>query len=154
MATAPSLEPEVTLAILEEARAARSNAYADYSQFHVGACLLTTDGEYFRGCNVENASFGLTICAERAAIFAAVAAGKRKFRAVAVSTDKDPEAVAPCGACRQVLAEFAPTLLVVLPGPDGPAVHHLDQLLPHSFGPRDLDLEIADEEESDAEVSG
>ena len=91
--------------LLAQARQARDNAYAPYSKFPVGAALRTKSGKVFRGCNVENLSFGLTCCAERNAVFAAVAEGEREFVAIAVVADsKQP--VTPCGACRQVLAEF------------------------------------------------
>ncbi len=97
--------------LLIHARQARESAYAPYSRFAVGAALLAKSGRVFTGCNVENLSFGLTSCAERNAIFAAVAAGEREFDAVAIVADsKSP--VSPCGACRQVLAEFAPGLLI------------------------------------------
>ena len=97
--------------LLDAARVAREQAYAPYSRFAVGAALRTKSGRIFTGCNVENLSFGLTICAERAAVFAAVAAGEREFEALAVVADSR-EPVAPCGACRQVLAEFSPALPV------------------------------------------
>lgn len=97
--------------LIEEASAARIRAYAPYSQFKVGAALRTKSGRVFRGCNVENISFGLTICAERAAVCAAVAAGETEFDAIAVIADS-VQPVTPCGACRQVLAEFAADLPV------------------------------------------
>lgn len=89
--------------LLAAARAAATRAYAPYSHFTVGAALLGADGSVHTGCNVENVSFGLTSCAERNALFGAVSAGCRTFRALALAA---PEAVTPCGACRQVLAEF------------------------------------------------
>src|SRR5450432_4071326 len=97
--------------LIEKARAAREQAYAPYSRFAVGAALRTKSGRVFVGCNVENLSFGLTICAERVAVGAAVAAGEREFEALAVVADSR-EPVTPCGACRQVLAEFSSTLPV------------------------------------------
>jgi len=95
--------------LIEAASKARAEAYAPYSKFAVGAALLTKRGRIITGCNVENLSFGLTICAERAAVFTAVAMGEREFEAIALVADsKTP--VTPCGACRQVLAEFAADL--------------------------------------------
>ena len=91
--------------LLTAAIAARLQAYAPYSNFHVGAALLAKDGRIFIGCNVENLSYGLTICAERNAIFSAIAAGVREFEAIAIVADTR-EPVSPCGACRQVMAEF------------------------------------------------
>lgn len=99
--------------LVQAAWDARENAYSPYSNFQVGAALLAEDGRVFTGCNVENISYGLTNCAERVAIGAAVAAGVRKFLAVAVVADTTVP-ISPCGACRQVLAEFAvPSVLLV-----------------------------------------
>lgn len=98
------MKPEFR-SLIDAAIEARLAAYAPYSNFQVGAALLCESGALFTGCNVENLSFGLTICAERNAIFAAVAAGQQKFRAIAVAADTE-EAISPCGACRQVMCEF------------------------------------------------
>ncbi len=97
---------------IQRARALRSVAYAPYSRFSVGAVLIADDGRVFEGCNVENESFGLTMCAERVALGAAVTAGARAFSAVVIAVD-GPHAVTPCGACRQVLAEFSPKMLCI-----------------------------------------
>ncbi|MFM8809603.1 MAG: cytidine deaminase [Chthoniobacterales bacterium] len=106
-------------------------AYAPYSKFLVGAVLVAKDGKLFEGCNVENVSFGLTICAERNAVFAAVAAGCREFTKIIIAADT-PEPTPPCGACRQVLAEFNPDMEVIL-GTFGGKIssHRLSELLPH-----------------------
>ena len=98
--------------LIQAAKQARENAHAPYSGFLVGAALLCADGSIFTGCNVENLSFGLTMCAERVAVGAAIAAGKKDFRCIAIVADSD-EVISPCGACRQVLAEFHPTLRVI-----------------------------------------
>ena len=100
------------LSLVESASEARQQAYAPYSKFQVGAALRVRDGRVFTGCNVENISFGLTMCAERVAVGAAIAAGAMEFESLAVVSDS-AEPVVPCGACRQVLAEFAPDLPVV-----------------------------------------
>jgi cytidine deaminase len=119
------------------ARNAQAHAYAPYSNFRVGAALEAIDGTVFLGCNIENASFGLTICAERAAICAAVSAGARKFRRAVVVSDVDPPA-APCGACRQVLAEFGLDLPIDGVGPRATVRWRLAELLPAAFGPEQL----------------
>lgn len=110
-----TLSAEERDALVEAARDVRARAYAPASRFQVGAAVRTADGRTFVGCNVENASYGLTICAERAAICAAVAAGAREVVACAVVTDLD-EPARPCGACRQVLAEFGASMTVYLAG--------------------------------------
>ena len=116
------------------AKEAMRSAYAPYSRFRVGAALEADSGEVFVGCNVENASYGLAICAERAAVAAAVAQGHRRFRRVVVATEGD-HAVSPCGACRQVLAEFGIALEVY--GVAGGETKRwlLRDLLPAAFGP-------------------
>ncbi len=123
------MTPEELIAAAAEAR---RNAYSPYSQYAVGSALEAADGEVFRGCNIENISYGLTVCAERAAVFAAVCAGRRSWRALAVvSEDGSP----PCGACLQVLAEFAgPDLAVYAATPDGRWKRWtLGELLPSPF---------------------
>jgi len=125
-------------ALVREAIAAREQAYAPYSDFAVGAALLTASGRIFHGCNVENASYGLSLCAERVAMFAAVAAGERGFIALAVVADTARE-VSPCGACRQVMVEFNPDMPVILANLRG-AVHVVTagELLPGAFTAEDL----------------
>lgn len=118
--------------LLARAREARERAYAPYSGFKVGAALLAENGSVHVGCNVESASYGLTICAERAAVAAAVAAGVTRFSAVAITTT-GVDAVAPCGACRQVMAEFAPGIRVISEAAGKRAEWSLDQLLPEPF---------------------
>lgn len=114
---------------MEEARNVRALAYSPYSKFQVGAALLTEKRSYV-GCNVENRSFGLTMCAERVAVGAAVADGVKDFRLLALISDSE-EPVVPCGACRQVLAEFSPSLRIVSATLAGATEEfRLDQLLP------------------------
>jgi cytidine deaminase len=127
----------LTDSLITAARAAQARAYAPYSRFRVGAALESVDGRIFSGCNVENASFGLTICAERAAVCAAVSAGAQRFRRAVVVTDGDPPA-APCGACRQVLAEFGLDLVIEGVGSRRTQTWPLSELLPVSFGPEQL----------------
>lgn len=127
--------------LLEAATLAAAQAYAPYSHFRVGAAVLTEQGTVHAGCNVENASYGLTICAERNALFQMVATAPRPLavRALLVYTPT-PAPTAPCGACRQVLHEFgAHSAVVCVCDGDDAIVTTLDQLLPHAFGPRSLD---------------
>ncbi len=135
------VSPQVYSELVAAARAAAERAYCPYSQFKVGAAVLTAAGEIFAGCNVENASYGLTICAERNAIFQAVAQGRGplSIRAVVVFT---PTATptAPCGACRQVINEFGPDARLISLC-DGPVAleSSLGILLPQAFGPANLE---------------
>ena len=120
--------------LLQEAGEALKNAYAPYSGYRVGAALITRKGRVFTGCNVENASYGLTICAERAAVCAAVAAEGPKMRIRALAVVSDPEVPgAPCGACRQVILEFGPEAAVIFQGRDGLLEKPLAELLPLGF---------------------
>jgi len=119
------------LALYERARGASANAHAPYSRFPVGAAVLTGGGQVFTGANVENASFGLTCCAERTAIFTAVSAGHRDLAAIAVHADA--ESAPPCGACRQVMAEFAPQLRVIWRRHGELVASSLGDLLPDGF---------------------
>lgn len=131
-----AMEPEAQR-LHEAAERALASAYAPYSGFTVGAALRTADGTVVTGGNVENASYGLTICAERAAMFRAVAEGHRQFHAIAVAGPAPT--VAPCGACRQVLAEFlSPDAEVVFPVDGRLVAVSLGTLLPHAFGPDDI----------------
>ena len=128
------LSNEERQCLVEAARKAIANAYAPYSKFHVGAAVLTADGTIFAGCNVENASYGLTNCAERTAIFSAVAqvGPKLKLRAVAVLNDREVPC-SPCGACRQVIFQFGPEAVVIFQGAKGLKEASIAQLLPESF---------------------
>ncbi len=127
------LDDSLIHTLLQSAKSARGAAYAPYSNFQVGAAVLTADGRIFTGCNIENASFGATMCAERVAIFAAVATGQRQLQALAVIADT-PEPVAPCGLCLQVLAEFSLDCQVIMANMEGEyKVQQVRQLLPVSF---------------------
>ena len=133
MPTAPQLKK-----LKSAAKNAARLAYAPYSKFHVGAAVLTNSGKIYTGCNVENASYGLTNCAERTAIFSAIAAGEKSIACVVVYTPTKT-ATAPCGACRQVINEFGPSAQIIscCAGREQIAVS-LEALLPGAFGPADL----------------
>jgi cytidine deaminase len=122
--------------LIAKAMEAREKAYAPYSHFTVGAALLAKSGRVYTGCNVENASYGLSICAERAAVFKAVSEGERDFEAIAVVTENG---VTPCGACRQVLMEFGEDIQVIVADGAGEyRVFSLQELLPEAFSSEDL----------------
>ena len=120
--------------LLRSAEKVMKNAHAPYSNFRVGAAILLTNGKMFSGCNVENASYGMTNCAERTAIFSAVAelGPKIEIEAVAVTNDKGA-ACSPCGACRQVIYEFGPDATIFFQGAEGPKQAHITELLPEGF---------------------
>ena len=130
----PGPEEEKMLAM---AREAMKQSYSPYSNFPVGACLKCADGTYYTGCNIENASFGATNCAERTAIFKAVSEGKRSFESIAIASAASAPSW-PCGICRQVMNEFAPDMRVLVTWNGGTASASLRELLPHGFGPEDL----------------
>lgn len=131
------LSAQLRQQLIELAIQVRQHAYAPYSHYPVGAALLGESGEIYTGVNVENAAYPTTICAERAAVFQAVARGERKFRAIAVVTENGGS---PCGSCRQVLAEFGLDTLVLIADTQGKLLLEasLKELLPYSFGPGDL----------------
>jgi cytidine deaminase len=120
--------------LLQTARAVMKNAHAPYSHFRVGSALLTTKGQIFAGCNVENASYGMTNCAERTAIFSAVAALGPKVEVAAIAVVNDHGVpCSPCGACRQVIYEFGPNAIVFFQGAEGEKQAHITELLPEGF---------------------
>ena len=126
--------------LINRAIEATKNAYAPYSKFPVGAALECTDGTVMTGCNVENATLGCTICAERTAVTKAVSSGRRTFRRIAVYSPASSDYCTPCGICRQVLAEFAPDMEVLCVRADGRYVsYRLRQLLPAMFSKESLE---------------
>lgn len=124
--------------LVDAALAGSVYAYIPYSNYRVGAALLTASGEVYSGCNVENAGYSPTICAERTVFVKAISEGHRQFAAIAVVTR---DAGSPCGVCRQFMFEFAPDMKVILADLDGQVqlVTRVDELLPHGFGPANLD---------------
>ena len=124
--------------LIKEAEKARNRAYTPYSKFKVGAAVLCDDGKIFTGCNIENASFGMSICAERVAIFKAVSEGSTKFEAIAVIGDTD-KPCSPCGACRQVISEFDENIPLIMANLKGDVkIKKIGDLLPEAFGKKDL----------------
>lgn len=119
--------------LISKAKEALKHAYTPYSKFRVGAAVLTEKGKIFHGCNIENASYGLTVCAERVAIFNAIASGERHFKTMAITASGKSPAY-PCGACLQVLAEFAPELILIIDNKKKmPTTISLKALLPMAF---------------------
>lgn len=133
--------------LVKYAMDARKNAYSPYSEYKVGAALLTEDGEVFKGCNIENASYGVTNCAERTAIFKAVSEGKRNFTKIAIVGGKASEDdtfsdyAYPCGVCRQVMREFCGAKFEIIVAKSINEIKRftLEELLPHGFGPENLE---------------
>lgn len=125
--------------LIEEAKKAREKAVATFSNYKVGAALRTTSGKIFHGCNVENATYGLTVCAERVALLSAIAQGERKFSAIAVVTQSDKPGT-PCGPCRQLMWEFCGDIDVTTANLDGKTVEYkLSQLFPFPFDIKNLE---------------
>jgi cytidine deaminase len=124
--------------LARRARAAKKYSYSPYSRFRVGAAVLTKAGKVYTGCNVENSSYGLTVCAERTALFKAVSEGERHFAAIAIATDREGY-IPPCGACRQVILDLAGDIDVILTTPRGKVkVMRSSELLPVPFGAKNL----------------
>lgn len=133
----PNLSSDTQL--VQAAIEARKRAAADHSHFMVGAALEDSNGRVWTGCNVESSSYGLSICAERVALFKAISEGQRKFRKIAVVAG-GKQLASPCGACRQVLSDYAAGITVILHNPDTgeQSTYSLDELIPHAFGPDHL----------------
>lgn len=133
------IDEKTIMHLLQRADEAKEQAYAPYSDFRVGACLLDDKGNEYLGCNVENAAYGCAICAERTAVTKAVSEGSRSFTAIAITADSE-DAAYPCGICRQVLTEFSPDMVVIASnnGFSQYSVHTAAELLPHAFSAKDL----------------
>ena len=136
------MQETIIKALIDMALKARESAYAPYSLYKVGACVLTFDDVLYTGCNIENASYGATVCAERTAVFKAISEGHSKLKAIAIVgglSDKEIDGFAyPCGVCRQVLREFSDPenmTVIVAKNLDEYEIYTLEELLPHSFGP-------------------
>jgi cytidine deaminase len=124
--------------LIQEAMQIRKNAYAPYSNYQVGAALMTEDGKIFTGVNVENSSYPISMCAERSAIFTAVGVGEKRFKAIAIATINGGP---PCGGCRQVMSEFSPDMIVITVDETGKICMRgpVHEILPGAFGPKNLE---------------
>lgn len=131
------MKKETVELLIEKAKKERNFAYAPYSNFKVGAALLTKSGKIYTGCNIENASYGATVCAERIAMFKAVSEGEKDFEAIAVYVETK-ELAFPCALCRQVMYEFSPNMKVISANKDKYEIKNLSELFPYPFGPKDL----------------
>ncbi|XP_041944292.1 cytidine deaminase b [Alosa sapidissima] len=141
MCTERQRTQEGVVGLIRASLEAKEFAYCPYSKFRVGAALLAHDGKVFTGCNVENACYNLGICAERNAISKAVSEGYRDFKSIAIASDLSDQFISPCGGCRQFMREFGASWDVYLSKPDGTYVEMtVDELLPGSFGPEDLNM--------------
>jgi len=124
--------------LVKEAEKVRKKAYTPYSKFKVGAAVLSDDGKIFTGCNIENSSFGLAVCAERVAVFKAISEGSTKFEAIAVIGDT-VKPCSPCGSCRQVISEFGEDIPLIMANLKGDVkIKKIKELLPEAFGKKDL----------------
>jgi len=132
------LQSEGVDRLIAAARSARERAVVPYSNFPVGSAVLCADGRVFEGCNIENASYGLTMCAERVALFTAVAAGCRRIEVIAL-VGPGAEPLSPCGACRQVMLELAPDAEVIMAGDDTQRRRSVRELMPEAFGAGELE---------------
>jgi len=132
------LQSEDVERLVAAARSARERAMAPYSNFSVGAAVMCADGRVFEGCNIENASYGLTICAERVALFTAMVAGCGRIEAIAL-VGSSAEPLSPCGACRQVMLELAPDAEVIMAGDEAHRRRSVRELMPEAFGAGELD---------------
>ncbi|XP_053723878.1 cytidine deaminase-like isoform X2 [Synchiropus splendidus] len=137
----PELTRDTVMKLIQASQEVKKHAYCRYSDFRVGAALLTSDDLVFTGCNVENACNNLGICAERTAIVKAVSDGHRRFKAIAVASDMKDQFISPCGGCRQFMREFGLNWDVYMSKPDGSFMKmSVSQLLPSSFGAKDLTM--------------
>ncbi|XP_072025207.1 cytidine deaminase-like [Amphiura filiformis] len=133
--------PENIQDLCRKSEEMKKAAYCPYSNFRVGAAILSKDGQVFEGCNVENASYSLGVCAERCAILKAVSEGYKEFSAIAVASDIKDYHIGPCGACRQVIYEFGKDMDIYLTRPDGTFIKTTArELMPHGFGPECLEF--------------